>query len=188
MIESKGEAHALLALMNFNASRFIARISEEGQIITMENQDRSKWDKNLINTGIHHLNKSIEFNAVSNYLILAAISANHCSSPTFKETNWKQILSLYDQMLMIDNSPIIQLNRAVAISMVEGEGKAIELLEFLKGEKDLIKYHRLYSTLGDLYFQIGKSTEAVNEYNNALELTNIESEKTWILSKIKKCK
>ncbi len=187
LIINKGEAHALLSLMNFNASRFISRISEEGEIITMENQDRSKWDKNLINSGIHHLNKSIEFNTVSNYLILAAISANHCSAPTFEATNWAQILSLYDQMLMIDSSPVVQLNRAVAVSMIEGEEKAIALLEFLKGEKSLIKYHRLYSTLGDLYFQLGKSKKAIDEYNMALSLTNIDSEKIWILSKIKKC-
>lgn len=188
LIQNKGEAHALLSLMNFNASRFISRVSEDDEIVTMEFQDRSKWDQNLISKGITHLNRAIECDQISKYLILAAISANHCSAPSFQQTKWDQILSLYDQMLLIDNSPITQLNRAVAISMVHGKEKGIELLEFLKGEKSLMNYHRLFSTLGDLYKETNQNNLAINEYQTALSLTKLDSEKKWIQSKIKKCR
>lgn len=188
LIKNKGEAHGLLSLMNFNASRFIARISEDGQITTMEHQDRSKWDRKLISKGVLHLNKAIVCDQVSKFLILAAISANHCSATTFESTNWKQILSLYDQMLLIDNSPIVHLNRVIAVSMVNGKQKGIELLMFLKGEKSLANYHRLFSVLGDLYEQTNQNKLAIAEYQTALSLTKLVSEKKWIEAKIEKCR
>lgn len=188
LIKDKGSSHSLLALMSLNAARFISRISDSGKIITMEFQDRSLWDQTLIQQGIHHLNKALNSNTLNSYLILAAISANHCSAPTFKETKWEQILSLYDQLLSFDDSPIVQLNRAVAVSMVNGNEKGIELLEFLKGEKKLENYHRIYSTLGDLYQQTNQLDKAKHEYSIALSLTKIESEKDWIEQKIKNCK
>jgi RNA polymerase sigma-70 factor (ECF subfamily) len=187
LIKNKGETHALLSLMNFNASQFIARISKDHQIITMEHQDRSKWDKNLINKGVLHLNNAITCNQVSKYLILAAISANHCSAPAFKSTNWQQILALYDQLLLIDNTPIVYLNRALTISMVNGKQKAIELMEVLKKEKKLASYHPLLLALGNLYQKTNQKKLAIKEYKAAFSLTKVDSEKKWILSKIEKC-
>lgn len=187
LIKSKGEAHSLMALMSLNASRFIARLSESGEIITMENQDRNLWDATLIQQGILHLNAALEHKAVNGYLILAAISANHSTAVTFEATDWNQILSLYDQLLSIDDSPVVQLNRAVAVSMVNGPEKAIQLLEYLKGEKSLETYHHLYSALGDLYQQTGQVDQAIQEYQIAISHTEISTEKEWIQGKIKKC-
>ena len=118
-VKSKSEANALMALMKLNAARFIARLSKDGEAISMENQDRSKWDQSLIGSGIQNLNKSMYENQVSKYLIMAAISANHCAAKTYAETQWDQILILYDQLVKIEDSPIVQLNRSVAKSMVK---------------------------------------------------------------------
>ena len=118
-VKSKSEANALMALMKLNAARFIARLSKDGETIAIENQDRSKWNQSLIGSGIQNLNKSMYENQVSKYLIMAAISANHCAAKTYAETQWDEILNLYDQLVKIEDSPIVQLNRSVAKSMVE---------------------------------------------------------------------
>lgn len=118
-VKSKSEANALMALMKLNAARFIARLSEDGEIITMENQDRSKWNQSLIGSGIQNLNKAMYENQVSKYLIMAAISANHCAAKTYAETQWDEILSLYDKLVQIEDSTIVQFNRLVAKRMVE---------------------------------------------------------------------
>ena len=118
-VKSKSEANALMALMKLNAARFISRLSEDNEAITLKNQDRSKWNQSLIGSGIQNLNKSMYENQVSKYLIMAAISANHCAAKTYAETQWDQILILYDQLVKIEDSPIVQLNRSVAKSMVK---------------------------------------------------------------------
>jgi|TARA_B110000093_G_scaffold25877_1_gene25014 RNA polymerase sigma-70 factor (ECF subfamily) len=118
-VKSKSEANALMALMKLNAARFISRLSEDNEAITLKNQDRSKWNQSLIGSGIQNLNKSMYENQVSKYLIMAAISANHCAAKTYAETQWDQILNLYDQLVRIEDSPIVQLNRSVAKSMVK---------------------------------------------------------------------
>lgn len=187
LIQSKSEALSLMALMKLNVSRFIARISED-KIITMEHQDRSKWDQNLIASGIHNLNQAMYENKVNKYLIMAAISANHCSATSFLATNWDQILNLYDQLLIIENNPVIVLNRAVALSMAKGTDLAIKELETLKQDKSLKNYHRLYSTLGDLYLKEQKNRLAIESYETAKTLTIIEFEKNWIAQKIENCK
>ena len=118
-VKSKSEANALMALMKLNAARFISQLSEDNEAITLKNQDRSKWNQSLIGSGIQNLNKSMYENQVSKYLIMAAISANHCAAKTYAETQWDQILILYDQLVKIEDSPIVQLNRSVAKSMVK---------------------------------------------------------------------
>ena len=118
-IKNKSEANALMALIKLKTARFISRLSEDGKIITIKNQDRSKWDKSLIGSGIQNLNKAMCENQVSKYLIMAAISANHCASKTYAETQWDEILSLYDKLVQIEDSPIVQFNRLAAKSMVE---------------------------------------------------------------------
>lgn len=108
-----------MALIKLKTARFISRLSEDGKIITIKNQDRSKWDKSLIGSGIQNLNKAMCENQVSKYLIMAAISANHCASKTYAETQWDEILSLYNKLVQIEDSPIVQFNRLAAKSMVE---------------------------------------------------------------------
>lgn len=187
-VSSKSETLALMALMKLNAARFIARLSDDGHIVTMENQDRSQWDSSLISSGIYNLNQAMYENQVSKYLIMAAISANHCTAPSFDKTPWEEILILYDRLLEIENTPIVQLNRAVALSLAKSNKEAIKLLEQLKSEKALKSYHRLYSTLGDLYQKEGDSRKATKEYEVAYKLTSIDFEKEWIEEKIKNCK
>lgn len=132
LISSKSEALSLLALMKLNASRFVARLSEDDRIVTMDKQDRSKYDQSLIASGIHDLNRAMYENQISKYLIMAAISANHCSAKSFEETPWSDILIMYDRLLEIENTPLVQLNRAVALSFANSNTEAINLLEQLK--------------------------------------------------------
>src|SRR4029079_18400044 len=119
---------ACLALMYLNASRFQSRQNEKGDIITMAEQDRMQWDKNLMQKGFYFLDQSTG-KSISTYHVLAAISAYHCSAADFESTDWGSILALYDKLLLIDPSPVVMLNRAIAFAKVKGPLKAIEVLK-----------------------------------------------------------
>src|SRR5205085_11577142 len=136
--------YALLALMQLNASRFKARQDADGNIITLEKQDRSLWDYLIMEKGFSNLERSTSEKQVSIYHILASISAYHCSAINYKATDWKSILTLYNRLIQIDNSPVVLLNRAIALSKVEGAEKAIAELEQIKNSAQLKTYHLFY--------------------------------------------
>ncbi|PWL38459.1 RNA polymerase subunit sigma-24 [Flagellimonas aquimarina] len=183
-ILNKTECYALLALMYFNISRFNSRISDEGEIIDLKQQDRSKWDSNLIQTGTQYLDRITEGNTISKYSILATISANHCISYAYEKTNWAQILSLYDQLLLLEDSPIVHLNRIVAFSEVEGNEKAIDELFQLAARSDIANYYLYHFTLAELYKKSSQFKKAEMHYKQALSLANNERDKELLQKKI----
>lgn len=169
-ISNKENCYALLSLMYLNASRFDARWNEANEAIEMKNQDRNEWNKELINEGIFYLNKAIESKSVSIYHILAAISANHCLAVDYEKTNWKEILSLYDSLLTIVDSPLIRLNRSVALSMVKGNSIAISELEQLKEKTDIEGHYLFHSTIAEFYMEDHNTEKAIKHLNKAIFL------------------
>ncbi|WP_136468065.1 RNA polymerase sigma factor [Flagellimonas onchidii] len=181
---TSSNTHALLALMLFNTARFGSRMDELNNNISLEHQDRSQWDQQLIKKGLVHLEFAAGQNEVSMYHILATISAQHCTASTYQDTDWEGILELYDLLLKLDNSPIIQLNRAIVLSKTSDPQTAITQLEQIKDEDTFQSYLPYYTSLAELYFQNNQSSEAVSLLKMALELPIGEKRKSLIYKKI----
>jgi len=187
-LQNKSEVYALLALMQLNTSRFKARQDGEGNLFTLAEQDRSLWDRDLIAMGISNLQRSIDANQTSAYQILATISAHHCTARNFESTDWKGILELYDALVAMDNSPIVLLNRAIAVSKVFGVEEGLLELEELRENPPLMNYHLFYSTGAEFYIQLGQFSTAANYLQTAMKLTRQEAEKKLLEKKIEFCK
>lgn len=177
----KEEAHALLALMYLNCSRFKARSIHEDEIVEMQQQDRRLWDQTLISKGLHHLSEAQKKDSVSKYLILASISANHSVSPNYENTNWEEILTLYEVLLTIENTAIVRLNRLVAFAKVKGSNQAIpEVLKL----NELAGNYLYHATLGELYKDVNEIKSAVQSYEKAISLVSNSRDKNFLLKKL----
>jgi RNA polymerase sigma factor (sigma-70 family) len=186
-ILDKSKVFASLALMYLNASRFSARQNAQGEILTMAEQDRSQWDKSLMAKGFAYLDQAATNKSISVYHILAAISAYHCSAINFASTDWNSILLLYDKLGELDRSPLVALNRAIALSKVRGPETAIAELEKLKDLSPLKNYHLYYSTLGEFYMQAGRFTEAKNVLTTAIALSQLPAEQELLRKRLDTC-
>jgi len=187
-VHDKSNVHALLALMQMNASRFKSRLDDNGNLLTMAEQNRLVWDLNLIQKGLSNFEKSESKTHVSIYHLLAGISACHCLAPDFESTDWKSILSLYDALIRLDNSPIVLLNRAVALAKVEGVEKALQELEHIKETSNLKSYHLFYSTQAEFYIQTNRFSDAIHSLEKALRLASVKTERDLLQKKLKYCK
>ncbi len=178
---------ALLSLMCFHASRFDSRVNENNEIILMQEQDRSKWDKELIALGYHFLSEAAEGDALSIYHIESAIAAEHCLSHSFKETNWHRILQLYDLLLEQKRSDLVLLNRSVVLAQTGSLQEAIrEILQIKEIDKLLETQYMFSAVLGDLYMQSGDFDKARDFLGKAYTLTHSQAEKKLIASKLAK--
>src|SRR5438093_9753278 len=146
--------HALTALMLFNAARLPARTDSEGNILRLKEQDRSIWNQVLIARGMQQLSMSAAGDELSAYHLQAGIAACHCAASDYESTDWPQILSLYDRLLELDDSPVIALNRAVAVANVHGPQAGIEAVEKIENGSQLSSYYLLYSVLGEFEKQL----------------------------------
>ena len=178
--------HALLALMLLNAARFNARIDNQGMIIEMEKQDRRHWHQPLIAEGLSHLEKIKKDEAISDFHFMAAISAIHCTTSHYQQTDWKQILSLYDGLLMLNPSPIVKLNRTVAYANVHGYPKAILQAEALL-PTELKEYHHLHSTLAEFYLKARRYNKACSSLVTAIQLNPNEAELKLLKARLTDC-
>jgi RNA polymerase sigma factor (sigma-70 family) len=183
-IHDKSNLFALLSLMLLNASRFKARQDSKGNLLTMPEQDRSLWDKKMMEAGFEYLNKSVQGEGLSIYHVLAAISAHHCIAPDYQSTDWQSILSLYDNLVQIDNSPLVLLNRAIAVSKVSDAKKALQALEQIKNNPSLRSYHLFYSTQAELFIQINQYAKAARRLEKAIELAPLQAEKDVLQKKL----
>jgi len=186
-ITEKGNVRALLSLMLLNASRFKSRQSDDGMIIRLEEQDRSLWDKDMIRRGISFLYKALGGSGISKYHILGTISAHHCTAMSVQTTDWENILLLYDNLLEIDASAIVLLNRAVVISKVFTVEKAIDELERIGNDPLIENYQYYYSTLAEFYLQQQRLHEAEKYFIRAIGLTAVPSEKEILQKKLAFC-
>ncbi|MGH2649343.1 MAG: RNA polymerase sigma factor [Ginsengibacter sp.] len=178
------EVFALMALMCFHSSRSSSRLTKEGEIILLPMQDRSKWDRKLIEEGNEYMNKAAFGDVVSTYHIEAAIAYEHCSAKTFKETNWKKILEYYEWLCNISPSPVNQLNKVVAVMELYGGAMALEELESIKDKKKLESYYLYHSLLGEIYSRLDNLPAAKEHFKTASLLTHSETERKMLKNKI----
>jgi len=179
--------HALLALMFLQASRLPARIDAAGRIVLLAEQDRSRWDQRLIHRGFDHLERSRAGNELTIYHLQAGIAALHATAPRYESTDWQRIVSFYDTLAAIDPSPVVVLNRAVAVSMIEGPQAGIAALQEVREMPSLKSYFLLHATLGEFYRQLGDKRRAADCYQHALALNGTAPERLFLLSRLQEC-
>lgn len=187
-IRDRSAVYALLALMAFNASRFKARQDREGRLLTMAEQDRSLWDRALIANGIDYLRRSMQAGPDSIYYWLAAISAHHALAPDYASTDWPGILGLYDGLLRMEDSPVVRLNRAVALSMVEGPQMALQELDRLLEDATLQTYPYLYSTRAEMYLRLQQFPAASACLEKAIACSTLEKEAERLRERLAFCR
>ncbi|MBA2114359.1 RNA polymerase sigma factor [Bremerella alba] len=179
------EAIGLLALMLIQESRRTARTSASGDIILLENQDRSLWVRQYISEGVELIQQALLTRRFGLYTIQAAIAAVHAEAKTPEATDWTQIIALYDVLSRIDPSPVVELNRAVAVAMRDGPEAGLTLIDEILAEGTLSEYHLAHAARADLCRRMGKTNDAVNAYRRALELVKQEPERRFLEGRIK---
>lgn len=178
--------HALMALMSFHTARFDARVGDDGEIISLEDQDRSLWDQALIGKGGSHLAQSIEEVGTSEYQIQAGMAYFHWAAPSFADTDWEKILNLYNLQMQFYPSPMAALNRLVAKSRVHGANAALKELVALENDKHLQQNHLLFAVKSDLHEQAGNRSEAKQSLEQAIELCRNLQEQRFLKKKLDK--
>ena len=174
------EVMGLLALMLLHESRRQARTSANGDLVLLEQQDRSLWNHDLIKEGITLVERALTSKRIGPYILQAAISAVHAEAPSAGETDWTQIVALYDLLMRIEPSPIIELNRAVAVAMHDGPAKGLELVDALLERGELAQYHLAHATRADFCRRLGRNAEARLSYERALALAKQEPERRFL--------
>jgi len=181
------EVHALLALMLFQASRLPARCDAEGALVLLADQDRRRWDRALIGRALGHLERCAAGERATAYHLEAGIAACHAMAPSYAATDWAQILALYGDRLALAPSPVVVLNRAVALSMVQGPRAGIAALAEVADDPRLRGYYLLPATLADLWLRCGDRQTAAAHYRRALELPCSEPERRFLLRQLAAC-
>lgn len=178
------EVHALVALMALQASRSAARTTREGEPVLLLEQDRSRWDRELIRHGLAALDRAIALGGQhAPYALQAAIAACHARAHQAADTDWARIAALYATLAQVSPSPVIELNRAVAVAMAEGPAAALLLIDAIKDDPALRSYHLLYGVRGDMLSKLGRQAEANAEFRRAAELTRNMREKAYLLER-----
>lgn len=178
-------AKALLSLMCFQASRLSARLDDKGNIILLKYQDRSRWYRPLIQKGFFYLDDAAEPFEESVYHLEAAIASLHAAAPSFEATNWQLLLKLYDLLLKMNPSPVVELNRCIVLSMIKGPAAAIACIQSVPDFSTLLEKHYLFAaSLGELYSQLKDYPAAGRYFEKAISLTSSAAEKKLLKKKI----
>jgi RNA polymerase sigma factor (sigma-70 family) len=180
LLPEEPEAHGLVALMEIQASRLRTRVGPSGEPILLLDQDRSRWDQVLIHRGLAALAKAEALGGEGNYVLQAAIAACHARARTAAETNWNKIAALYARLAELTPSPVVELNRAVAVGMALGPAAGLEVVDALTSEPSLKNYHLLPSVRADLLSKLGRLDEARAEFERAASLTRNERERALL--------
>lgn len=178
------KSYALMALMFFQSARLPARQDEAGELFLLSEQNRLLWDKKLISLGFLCLGQSASGEEITEYHLQASIAACHAAVTSYELTDWQQIVTLYDQLLKLNPSPIVALNRVVAIAKSQGADKAILQLEEIKQHPALTNYYLLPATLGYLWQQLGDKQKALSYYQEALACNCSEPERRFLMKKL----
>ncbi|MBV8379057.1 MAG: sigma-70 family RNA polymerase sigma factor [Verrucomicrobia bacterium] len=177
--------HALVALMFLNAARLPARVDLEGNILRLKEQERSKWRRPMIERGIIHLGQASKGHELSEYHLQAGIAACHCMAESFESTDWPRILALYDQWVQMNPSPVIALNRAVAVATVRGPAAGIEAIKAIRHRGELKSYYLFYAVLGEFEAQLHHFEAASAHFRKALELTEVKTEQIFLSKRVR---
>jgi RNA polymerase sigma-70 factor (ECF subfamily) len=187
-VSQEPEVHGLVALMEIQASRSRARVGPSGEPILLLDQNRAQWDQLLIRRGLAALERAQQLGAAFGpYALQAAIAACHARALTPEDTEWQRMVALYDALAQLAPSPVVELNRAVAVAMAFGPQAGLELVDSLVSEQSLKNYHLLPSVRGDLLSKLGRFAEARAEFEAAAELTRNAREQNFLLERARLC-
>ena len=184
LVPGEAEVHGLIALMEIQASRLKARVGPSGEAVPLFDQDRARWDRVLMRRGLVALERAEKLgSALGPYGLQAAIAACHARARTSEETDWPQIAALYDALAQLTPSPVIELNRAVAVAMAFGPAAGLEIVDELRSEPSLQNYHLLPAVRGDFLLKLGRLDEARAEFERAASLTRNSRERALLLER-----
>ncbi|MGZ8661912.1 MAG: RNA polymerase sigma factor [Actinomycetota bacterium] len=178
LLPGQPEVLGLLSLRHLQHSRRAARVDPAGDLVLLDDQDRSRWDQDMIDEGLRTLDRAVELRSAGAYQLQAAIAATHARAPRPEDTDWPEIASLYTALAARHPSPVVSLNRAVAIAMADGPGAGLPLVDELAGELDT--YHLFHATRADLLRRLGRGAEAERAYRRALVLATNPAERRFL--------
>jgi RNA polymerase sigma-70 factor, ECF subfamily len=184
LMPDEGEALGLLALLLLHDARRETRVGPAGELVLLEDQDRERWDRAEIGEGIRVLDQAMRRGPPGPYRLQACIAALHAAAPTAGATDWRRIAALYDRLMAVAGSPVVALNRAVAVAMVEGPDAGLFLMDTLAASGDLDGYHLLHAGRADLLRRLGRNREAAIAYRRALELTANPVEQAFLTRRL----
>ena len=179
--------HALLALMLLNCARIPARVDGEGNLLLLQEQERVRWHQPMIARGMFHLAQSAVGEELTAYHLQAGIAACHCAAKDYASTDWPQILSLYDRLVEFDDSPVVALNRAVALAEVHGPQAGIEAVNAIQNLQSLESYYLLHAVLGDFESRLNHARAAAGHFRKSLQLAEIKSEQAFLAKRLQAC-
>ncbi|HKE36523.1 MAG TPA: DUF6596 domain-containing protein, partial [Candidatus Baltobacteraceae bacterium] len=186
LMPDEAEVHGLVALMEIQASRMPARLGPNGEPVLLLDQDRRKWNRLLIARGLAALERARKLGALGPYGLQAAIGACHARAASPDETDWRGIAALYDALAHVTPSPVVELNRGVAVGMAFGPEAGLEIVEPLRNEPSLRAYHLLPSVVGDFFFKLGRFDEARAEFERAAAMAQNARDRTFLLERAAK--
>jgi RNA polymerase sigma-70 factor (ECF subfamily) len=184
LMPDEPEAHGMLALMLLHDARRPSRADAAGEVVTLDSQDRTQWDRDEIAEGAEILERALRMRRAGPFQIQAAIAACHATAPSTAETDWPQIVGLYEQLARVAPSPIVELNYAVALAMTQGPEVALDLVEGLAREGRLDGYYLLHATRADLLNRCGRTTEADDSLRTAIELAPTDAERRLLTRRL----
>jgi RNA polymerase sigma-70 factor (ECF subfamily) len=179
--------HALLALMLLNAARTPARMDDAGLLLRLREQDRTRWDRSLIARGMFQLAQSAAGGEISEYHLQAGMAACHCTAKDYESTDWPQILALYDRLLEFDASPVVALNRAVALAEVAGPEAGRAAVGAIKNRQSLESYYLFHAVLGEFELRLNHLPAAAAHFQQALRLAEMKSEQAFLATRLQAC-
>jgi RNA polymerase sigma-70 factor, ECF subfamily len=174
------EAVALLALMLLHDARRSARVSGDGDLLLLDEQDRTLWNREQIDEGRRLVERALSAGSPGRYALQAAIAAIHAESPNAESTDWREIVGLYDILLRIEPTPVVELNRAVAVAMADGPAAGLALIDAILARGELTEYYLAHSARADLCRRLGRTRDAIAAYERALGLTRQEPERRFL--------
>jgi RNA polymerase sigma-70 factor (ECF subfamily) len=184
LMPEESEAAGLLALMLFQHSRRDARADDTGDLVTLEDQDRSRWDREEISEATAILTGALAQGRVGSYQVQATIAECHATAPIASSTDWPRVANLYGELARIAPSPVVELNRAVAVAMTEGSAAGLAILAVLEATNDLKDYYLLPATHADLLRRVGHLEEAAAQYRSALSLARTDAERRFLARRL----
>jgi RNA polymerase sigma-70 factor (ECF subfamily) len=184
LMPDEPEVRGLLALLLLTDARRATRTDSEGRLLRLEEQDRSVWDSAAIEEGRTLILSALRLRRPGRYLLQAAIAGLHAEARTYAETDWPQIVTLYDELLRVWPSPVVALNRAVAVAMADGPGLALREVEALERDPRLAEYRYLPAIKADLMRRLGRHTEAATAYRAALDLADNAAERAYLAARL----
>ena len=182
------KTHALLALMLLNAARLPTRVDSQGNLLLLQEQDRSNWSRPMIARGMFHLTQSAAGGEISVYHLQAGIAACHCAAPDYASTNWREILSLYDRLMELDGSPVVALNRAIVVANLHGPKAGLDAIAAIRDLEALNTYYLLHAVLGEFESRLNHAPVAAGHFQKSLQLAEIKSEKAFLAKRLHACK